>query len=101
MSRPQQENVEVDANDNKGGGVERGWRRNKEDDWMDGRAVYFRPEGRASNAAQRDIFGSEQDRELLSQAGRDSAARRDNMTDSDIEAEIAEFNRIEAERNAE
>lgn len=78
----------------------RRWR-GPEDNWMDGRAVYNRPEGRASNAALRDIFGSPEARELLSRAVRESVADREHLTEADIEAEIAEFNRFEAERAAE
>jgi hypothetical protein len=75
--------------------------RGPEDNWMDGRAVYARPEGRASNAALRDIFGTPEARELLSRAVRESVADREGLTDADIDAEAAEFYRIEAERAAE
>ncbi len=58
---------------------------------MDGRAVFFRPEGRASNAARRDIIHTEEEAVGLSRAVRELCAEARAKTPADIEAEIAEF----------
>lgn len=63
----------------------------QENDWMNGRAVFIRPEGRPSNAAKRDIVLTDQERRDIERAHREASLARAALTPDELQAEIAEF----------
>src|SRR3954469_3392972 len=64
--------------------------------WMDGRAVYRRPESRPSTMAQRDIVHSEEEMGKLALAFIENMRDHVGRTDADVEEEIAELDASEA-----
>jgi len=62
---------------------------------MDGRAVFFRPEGRPSNAAKRDIVVSEREKEDLERTHRETALARRTLSAADLQNEIEQFHQYE------
>jgi hypothetical protein len=66
--------------------------------WMGGRAVFFRPEGRASNAARRDIVHTNEEGNQLGRAVVDTVLALQARTPEQVEAEIADFRAFEQEQ---
>jgi len=69
--------------------------------WMDGRSVFIRPEGRPSNAAQRDIINSREERDALSRAHIEATLARRALSSADLKSEILEFREFEKETPTE
>jgi hypothetical protein len=64
-------------------------------DWMNGRAVFIRPEGRPSNAAKRDVVLTDQEKLDIERAHREASLARAALTSEELQTEIDEFREFE------
>ncbi|SMD14697.1 hypothetical protein [Kibdelosporangium aridum] len=84
------------AKSKEGGGISaENLRFPKEQRWMDGRQVFVRPESRASTTAKRDIIGTEEERDAVTEAHVISSLARRAMTVDEIEEEIKMFDELD------